>query len=228
ACGSIAAPAADHANRLIEALHRIVELQFELMSSRWLLFITSDVRPNSLAQETLDRLCDAIFENAEADEEFRHSATPLLGADESDIRAAASAASKTPGTTFLQLFSLGIAKWLLHLAHTKHWDMKTHHPFCYSTMPVPNDTPSMACLAFEFVPPPAGLQDRFGVSRAVPARNTELEDTALRAVEKIGGMANADSRLRSDAALRTRVTRDLRFWLEEAGYEASALKPLQA
>ena len=57
ACGSIARPKASHANRLVDALYRVVELQIELMSGPWLLFVTADARPQAIARDTLDRLC---------------------------------------------------------------------------------------------------------------------------------------------------------------------------
>ncbi len=228
ACGSIAAPAADHANRLVDALYRVVELQLELMTSRWLLFVTTDAQPGSIAQETLERLCGAIFENADTNGEFRDRATPLLGPGEADIRAAASAASERAGMGFLQLFALGLAKWILDLAKGKGWDMKTHHPYCYSTTPGQDDTPSMACLAFEFLPPSPGLRDRFGVTRAMPTANPPREDTAVRAARKVEDMANADAEIRADEALRVRMTENLREWLEEAGYEHAALEGLGA
>ena len=146
ACGSIAAPGADHANRLIDAVYRVVELQLETMNGRWLLFVTADVRPDSIAKQTLDGLCDAIFENADANEDFRNRAAPLLDPAEHDVRIAARNASERVGATFLQLFSLGLAKWFLDLARLKDWDMHTHHPYCYSTMPGGDATPSMACF----------------------------------------------------------------------------------
>ena len=97
ACGSIAAPGAEHANRLIDGLYRAVELQLELMTGRWLLLVTTDARPESVAEETLARLCDAIFENAEVNEAFRHRAAPLLGVGDAHIREAATAAAESGG-----------------------------------------------------------------------------------------------------------------------------------
>ena len=228
ACGSIAAPGADHAHRLIDAVYKTVEIQLETMTGGWLLFVTADARPDSVAGETLDRLCDAIFGNAQANENFRDRAVPLLDPEELDIRVAARRASERAGDAFVRLFSLGLAKWLLSLARVRNWDMKTHHPFCYSTMPRDDETPSMACLAFEFLPPPPGLLDRFGVARAQPALGGEREDTSVRAVEKIRGMANADFRMRRDEPLRTRMSDNLRRLLEEAGYEAEVLDGIGA
>ena len=228
ACGSIAAPQADHPHRLIDAVYRIVELQLELMTGRWLLFVTADVRPDSVSRETRDRLYDTIFENADTNEVFRNRVVPLLAPGEVDIRAAVRTASARPGITFLQLFSLGLAKWFIHLARDKNWDMRTHQPYCYSTMPGKDNTPSMTCLAFEFLPPSPGLQDRFGVARAEPAPASGREDTSVRAAEKIRDMTNADSKIGSDEPLRNRMVENLRMLLAEVGYNSILLDEIGA
>ena len=226
ACGSIARPAAGHASRLVDALYRVAELQFELKAGRWLLLVTTDARPDSVAETTLARLCDAIFSNAETNEDFRILATPLLDPAAADIRAAAELAAKKTGASFLRLFSLGLAKWLLDLAHSKNWDMKTHHPYCYSTMRGPDITPSMACLAFEFLPPSPRLADRFEVVHAVPAPEPEREDTSVRAAEQVRRMTNADIKIEEDEPLRLRMTENLRRSLQEAGYPTAVLEQL--
>lgn len=228
ACGSVAAPKSGHPNRLIDAVYRIVELQLELKTGRWLLFVTADVRPGSLAQATLSSLCDPIFANADKSEAFRSIALPLLDETGTDLREAAEVAAGEAGTKFLRLFGLGMAKWLLHLARSKNWDMKTHHPYCYSTLPKGDDRPSMVCLAFEFRPPPRGLRDRFGVARAQPAPGSAGGDSSIRAAEKIGGMANADSQIGMDDTLRAQMSEILRRLLEEAGYDRAALAEIGA
>ena len=228
ACGSIAAPGAHHANRLIEALHRLLELQLELMSDRWLLFVTTDASPDSIARDTLDHLCNAIFENAENNTVFRECAIPLLNRGGSDIRAAAESASKANGADFLRLLSLGLAKWLLRLANEKNWDVKTHSPYCYSTRPAPDRTPSMTCLAFEFRPPPPGLADPLSVSRAAPRPPPPYRNRSVMAATSIGKMIDADSYLHSNHAIRRSVTDRLLERLREAGYEDAALAPLRS
>lgn len=224
ACGSIAPPEAKHAQRLIDAIYRTVELQLDTMNGRWLLFITTDVRPNSIAGETLTKLRDVILSNADANKNFRRQAIPLLDPEEVDIRLAAERASKNIGERFLCLFSLGLAKWLIELASGMHWDMKTHPPFCYSTMPQGSEIPSMMCLAFEFLPRLQGLPDPFGIARAQPALATEREDMSVRAADMIGRMSNVDSQMKSDEPLRTRMIENLRNSLEEAGYDPEVLE----
>ena len=193
------------------------------MTGRWLLFVTADARPDSIAGETLTRLCNSIFSNADANEDFRRRAILLFDSKGIDIRLATARASKNIGEEFLRLFSLGFAKWLIALAGQMHWDMKTHPPFCYSTMPQGSKIPSMACLAFEFLPPPRGLPDPFGVARAQPAPVVEREDTSVRAANMIGCMNNADSQMESNEALRTRMIENLRNLLKEAGYDPAVL-----
>lgn len=223
ACGSIAAPAAGHGDRLIDAIYRTVELQLQIMTGRWLLFVTADVRPDALAGGTLDKLCDVIFANASINEDFRSRAVPLFGHGGANIESAVAKASKSSGEVFLRLFSLGFAKWLLDLARSKGWDMRTHPPFCYSTMPSGSKIPSMACLAFEFLPPPPGLPDTYGVARAQPAPAVKREDMSVRAVDMIGRMINADLQMESDEPLRARVAGNLRNSLKEAGYSPEVL-----
>ena len=226
ACGSIAPPSADHAQRIIDALYRTVELQLELKTGRWLLLVTADAQPDSIAKATLNRLCDAIFSNAEQSEDFRCRAGDLFGTPELDIRTAVERAAQSVGEGFLRLFSLGIAKWLLALAREGQWDMKTHRPYCYSTLPRSDETPSMACLAFEFLPPAPGLSDPLAVTRAQPRSMADREDMSLRAAHLIGQMENADSRLSGDESLRIRMTDNLRRLLGEVPYHPATLEKI--
>ena len=223
ACGSIAPPGAGHARRLIDAVYRIIELQLELKTGRWLLFVTADARPGSIAKKTLDSLCKAIFKNAKESEEFRSQATRLFDPQEADIRVAAEKASQRAGEPFLRLVSLGLAKWLLSLARKKDWDVKTLHPYCYSTMPHGKNTPSMACLAFEFLPPPRSLPDQFKVTHAQPSPTVEHMNTSILAADRISGLKNADSLMRLDAPLHSRMVQEIQDLLREAGYDPAVL-----
>lgn len=227
ACGSIAAPAADHATRLIDAIHRIMEFQFANKPGRWLLFVTADVRHNSIAEDTLCRLCKAIYQNADENEDFRNSVLSLFGENNTDITGVISKVSSHTGEKFLKLFSLGFAKWLLHLARAKEWDMHTHSTYCYSTEIKEDETPTMVCLAFEFLPPPPGLHDPFQVSRAEPIAIGQGRDTSIRVATKISEMENLDNRMRSNPDLHKKMVTQTEKLLKEAGYSSEALRELQ-
>lgn len=228
ACGSIARPTATHANRLVDALYKVVELQIELKGGPWLLFVTADARPQAIDRDTLDRLCKTIFDNADANKEFREKTVPLLSSEQTDLRTAVRVAAKHAGMRFIKLFALGLSKWFLDLAKSQDWDMKTHHPYCYSTTPRHDDTPTMACLAFEFLPPVAGISDKYGVARTGPKPASPRKDTAVRAACKVADMTNADEMIRSDRQLCARMTEKVRRYLEEAGYEREVLAKLES
>lgn len=227
-CGSIAAPTAQHAKRPIDAIYRLLEFQFGKKADSWLLFVTADVRHDSFAPETLTSLCNAIFENAKENPNFQNKVLSLFDQKGINIKTVVKEASCSPGDKFLKLFSLGFAKWLLHLAHEKGWDMKTHSAYCYSTEIKGNNTPTMACLAFEFLPPQSGLEDPFDVTNAAPAVAREAVDRSLHAITKVANMANLDRRMKSCNALRKEMTQKTKELLEEAGYPPAVLRELEA
>lgn len=228
ACGSIAAPTAQHAKRLIDAIFRLLEFQFAKKASPWLLFLTADVRHDSIATETLKNLCKAIFENAQKNLKFHDAVISFFDRNGTDIQEVVKEASSDPGARFLSLFSLGFAKWLLHLAHEMNWDMKTHSTYCYSTEIQGNETPTMACLAFEFLPPQASLNDPFQVTNTAPATTGKTVDRSNRALEKIARMVNLDHKMKSCNRLRKEMAQKTKKLLEEAGYPLSVLSELDA
>ena len=176
----------------------------------------------------MNRLCEPIFANAKENDDCRSTAMPLLDNKRTDLRAAVQVALAEVGSRFLGLFGSGLAKWFLHLARGKSWDMMIHHPFCYSTMPNGDERPSMVCLAIEFVPPSPWLKDEFRVVHGKPAAGPQHRDTSIRAAEKIGGMANADSGISTNGMLRARLVENLRNLLEEAGYDRAVLADIEA
>ncbi len=227
ACGSIAPRSANHATRLVDAIYRIVELQLELSVGRWLMFVTADVRRTELSDETIVDLGAAILQNARDNDNFDREVLSLLDASAESTKLALENISKKDSRQFLQFFSLGFAKWLLHLAADKKWNMKMHNAYCYSTAPAPDDSLTMPCLAFEFVPPPRGLRDRFSLTNADPAAGGITEDTSIRAIEIVGNIVDIDQLILADATLRRNMIDNTKILLEEAGYAASTLAALE-
>lgn len=228
ACGSMAGPNAEHSRRLIEAIHRILEFQFNNKRGRWLLFLTSDARPDSIEATTLCRLCDAVIDNARDDAEFQQRLVQLFGRQDAPVDTIVRRARESSGHTFLTIFALSLAKWFVHFADSKNWDTKTHTAYCYSTTHSDSDPPTLVSLAFEFSPRQVGLKDRFRVSRAEPAEARRLQNTSVRAIDKISDMTNLDDRMRACHALRERLRARTKDLLTEAGYSAAALSALGA
>ncbi|MBT7486422.1 MAG: hypothetical protein HN673_08655 [Rhodospirillales bacterium] len=230
ACGSIALPSHDHANRMIDALHRLIEFQIDKLSSHWLLFITTDVRPENLSDNTLSAITEAIRVNAANNVEFSARTQDYFGKyiedGPNDIDTIIETTSQKEGRPFVDIFSTGLGKWILHLAKEKNWDMKMHHSYCYSTRREHRDGPTMPCLAFEFIPPPPGLQDHFAASRAEPAPGGVNVDTSVRVIEMIAGMVDLDELMNEDAELRQQLLTSTRNLMDEANYSQATMDSL--
>lgn len=227
ACGSMALPTKDNQSaRIIDAIHRLIELQLSRTMERWLLFITTDVRRETLSEGVIYAFLDAIRENASASPEFAAQAAACLGAPESDIEAALEGAGETD-LGFLRLCVLGLSKWMLHNAKEKRWEIKVHDAMCYSTTAEGDDRLSMPSLAFEFIPPAPGLRDRYDAVNIEPIPGGGHEDYSLRAVQKCTAMENLDEKLSNDNELSAELKEATRELLEEAGYSHEAIEALQ-
>ena len=228
ACGSIAAPTAQHSHRLVDALYRVVEFQLTHRADRWLLFVTVDARPDSIDEETLGNLYDAVVKNAQQSASFEAAVLSMVGNTGGPVDNAMRAVTVRDGAPFLRVFALSLSKWLLHFADEADWDTKTHTAYCYSTTQHDDQTPTMACLALEFLPRRAGLPDPFAVTRADPAPPNAAIDTSLRAISKIAAMEDLDQALRASPPLHDRMARRTAELLKEAGYPDSVLADLVA
>ena len=222
ACGSIAAPSSQHSGRIINAMHRLVELQIGRTREPWLLYLTTDIRETSLSEEVKDALENAIRENATSSDEFCKETIAFFGMSHEDIEMALAGASSDP-KKFISKFSLGFAKWLLHNADSQNWNLKCHPFFCYSTTPKGDDRVSMPCLAFEFRPRPIVLEDRFGVVEAHNPIPSESHDYSMEALRRTQSMQNVDSLLENDKNLRIEFAQKQRELLQNAGYLSAAL-----
>ena len=172
ACGSISSPQTDRSFRTINAVFRIVELQLEMMVGRWMLFLTTDVRQNNISEDTMAGFCAEIRSNADENQEFGESVVNTLAPESGDICTAIDLARRDNQSVFLHLFSIGFGKWLLRLIRQKNWGVKMHTSYYYSTTPDGDNTPTMPCLAFEFVPPPRA----FTMNLVLPTSNQEKEE----------------------------------------------------
>lgn len=226
ACGSPAPPTAAHAQRMVDAIYRIVELQLSSSVSGWLMFVTVDVRNESVSAETLEKLTNAIRQNATESDAFRSGFMDLFGQEHATVDAAIGKISADDGEGFVRLFSLGLAKWMLHLALSKQWGLKMHSSYYYSTSDHPHHRPTMPCLAFEFVPPAPALADPFEVTNAEPAPGGPTGDFSLRALDKVKAMEDLDAKVAGDSELRHKLIDQTRELLSEAGYANAALAKL--
>lgn len=227
ACGSLAKPSQTDSNRLIDAIHRIVEFQLDSKSRPWLLFLTTDARSNSLDIDVLRKFESRIAENANENGNFRDILLSTFSGSAIDVQSTVEKMFSSQGKMFLKSFSLGFAKWMIHLVKNKGWNVKTHSTFCYSTnYKGKQHEPTIVSLAFEFVPPPPTLVDPMMVSRAKPATGKNLEDTSVRAANKVSEMEDLDDKMESFPTLRNEMVETTKELLKEAGYKEEVLQEI--
>jgi hypothetical protein len=228
ACGSIAPINAAQATRLIEAIHKIVEYQISASRTRWLFFLTVDVRAGNLDGATFEALCDAIRQNAAASADFAEAARDFF--DPSKLlpfEDALQAAKQKDERSTLDVFMLGAAKWLLHLVVPKLWTVRMKHSYCYSTTGVEDGPATMCALAFEFHPPVPGLPDALGASLLQPAVGGPPGDASMQIVAAAGQVQDLDRLMEADDKIVAQLNLITRKLLEEAGYHAEALQPFE-
>ena len=228
ACGSIAPVNATQATRLIEAIHKIIEYQISASRTRWLFFLTVDVRVGNLHDATFEALCDAIRQNATASPEFAAAARDLFDPSaQLAFEDALQAAKLKNERSTLDVFMLGLGKWLLHLIEPKLWTVRLKHSYCYSTSGAEDGAATMCSLAFEFHPPVPGLPDLLGASLLQPAPGGPPGDASMQIVGAAGEVQDLDRLMEADEALVAGLNLVTRRLLEEAGYHAAALQPFE-
>lgn len=223
ACGSIALPDAAKSGRLLDALHRLVELQFNTRTTNWLLFLTTDARPETLSPDLSAAFKQAIVENAAHGADFRDGAYQLFEIAQDVALPDGLTDAAAHADRFLRFYSLGLAKWLLKNSSAQNWEVKTLNGFFYSTAPANDPKPTMASLAFEFIKRPLILQDQFGVANALQAPYQPADNYSLRALKKATAMEDLDSRMLADPAHRHELATRTKALLAEAGYQTEVL-----
>ncbi len=228
ACTSLSPASKQSPNNLINAIYKIVEFQLSACKGRWLLFVTTDLRVDTFDSDTLVNLCAAIEENAKRNADFESQAIGLLGQENDDIKSSIEKAKRASGHQFIKLVTLGLTKWLLHLAESKGWQLKSKRFYCYSTDSTSNNLgPTMPALAFEFIPPPPGLRDIHGVATVAAAASAPpTEDFCITALQMARDIVDLDMRMLEQPDLAIELASEMEALLIEAGYKESAIEQL--
>lgn len=218
ACGSIAAPS--KANKLIRAIHRIVEFQHSRLRQRWLLFITADMRKEDTCPDILEQLVAAITMNRRSDSNFENHFTNKC--KEIGIKSERDVLNKNvTRDIFLKQIALGLSKWIIHLADESDFCVNSKIHYCYGTEGKDGSGPSMASLAYEFIPNMTPLNDRLNIGRA-SLPQTVQENYHLKALNSIFEMVDLDEELK-DIDRRTSLAKSQLVLLRQAGYTEEAL-----
>ena len=229
ACGSLARPSDTRAMRPVDAIFRIMDYQVRRQAEPWLLFVTADVRHDSLEPEMLSRLCDAIRSNARDHDGFGERLLAQLGREnDSEVEDWIQVGSTGSGAEFLKLFAVGFGKWILSLGEEQSRQVKMEAAYCYSTERKGCETPTMVHLGFRIDPPASGIFDRHHVARVEPRVTTGHRSLSLRVVDKVSQMTDLDAKMSEEPDLRQQMINLLRTELKHAGYPDSILQNLDS
>lgn len=180
-------------------------LHHQLQSNQpWLLFVTTKVEPELIAEQVKSGFDRAIRANIDASDEFKNLLAMSLGTSSEDLSAKLNEAWEADGSDLLRVFTLGFSKWLLRTLVGEP-PMRSLHllsAYYYRSGSVPN----MVSLAFRCDPMTPPMNDRDGVysvrDQAAPVCEVKL---GLKVLEAASHIVDLDQQLHDDPALNARM-----------------------
>ena len=164
ACQPLANGEPAKAGRIVDAIRSVAQYQFNKIRHPWLMFVTTVTQPDSVSKSSLDGLHQSIKSNAAKDQLFAEGVLSLFDCPKAAIDASLTAAASKSGLRFAQMFSLGLSKWLMHLAEQANFEVVKKSACCYSTFRREPFEPNMVSLCYEFRPNDYQIVDSTGLT----------------------------------------------------------------
>lgn len=178
----------------------------------WLLLITSRVGGPWVFDEDMNKLAKCINTNVEANRDFGVGLGALVPNGLAITQDPATKWKKIQQPHFLNLFSIGLGKWLLQLLASGNpkWGVKL---LCSYSYRVCVQTPDMVSLAFLLEGYPEAPKDKFGLSTGAIRTSTTYNEREF-AMELLGGIRAIDD-------LDTRLAKNLKVYesMEKETYD---------
>lgn len=205
-----------------EALHGITAYQMKEMATPWMLFITTEVAPNEVNIEELDRFCIPTKWNATKHDDFRNAMAEFIptitfGVDPNDRLDI----SRLNERNLIDLFGVALGKALLSFCSSADpkWKVSMLGSHIYSI----NEAKGvwMLSLAFQFSPLSSAPRDETGLSalRFDQPRPVDESELATRLVKAVAKISDVDRLLADDRDLYTRLFNSSADLLASAGYD---------
>jgi len=219
ACEPLASDDEDVSGRLVDAIRAITEYQLKHRRKSWILLLTTPIQIDSISERSLSALNGQVTENADKDADFSQELSQQFQQGE-NLAQFLTRMSSTNGDGLLSIFSLGLAKWLIHLAEQAHFKVIKLDGFCYSMFKKPPYDPNMVSLCFLFQPQELQIQDNTGLTSNTgsPAVTTPPVSTHIRALRKAFAIENLDKKLSKDLTLHDNMANQSKSLLREVGY----------
>jgi len=223
-CGSMFPNVESEFSGYYEALHSLLNYQFNNQTSEWLLFITTMVEPRKVDQIHLQKLCKKTRDNVIEHHEFAECVATIFPSSaftgtNDDVNV-----SDFSEEQMISLFGVAFGKWLLALCQTADpkWSIAMRSVYQYKISE--NAGAVMLSFAFELkrnVTPPI---DQTGMSNLQPSARTfpDEKTCAIKAAKVVSKRQNVDDLLNNDEVLKTELKLAQADLLDSAGYDREA------
>ncbi|MDO6732922.1 hypothetical protein Q4577_23200 [Marinovum sp. 2_MG-2023] len=219
ACEPIANVDGNQTGRLVDAIRTILDYQLNANRQPWLLYLTTPVQIDSVSEDAQRSLYDQVRQNVAADTEF---ADELAGryADGEDIDQYLVRVSQENGHEFVRTITLGVSKWLVHLAEQANFNVKKLPAVCYSMFRREPYLPNMISTCYLFSPRQIPIVDNTGLTpNAQPQTGQPPISDHIRALRKSIEIENIDETISNDLVLRKSLVDETKALLSAVGYD---------
>jgi hypothetical protein len=219
ACAPIATDGNNQTGRLVDAIRTIVDFQLNMNRQPWLLYLTTPVQIDSVSQSARTALNDQVRQNVLADNVF---ATELAGRylEGEEVSQYLERAAQENGHEFVRTITLGISKWLVHLAEQASFNVIKLPAACYSMFRREPFVPNMISTCYLFEPQRINLLDFTGLTQDThQAPGTARTSDHIRALRQSMEIENLDETFSNDGQLRAEMIQETKELLAAVGYD---------
>lgn len=220
ACEPLAGDDENVSGRLVDAIRSITEYQLAYRRKPWILLLTTPIQENSISKNSMNALNEQVILNTKNDSSFFDEISTHFQ-DGENIAAYLERISENTGDGLISIFSLGIAKWLIHLAEQAKFKVIKLQGYSYSMFRKPPYDANMVSLCFLFEPTDITIQDGTGLtSNLKPQANVGDQpiSTHLRALKRAFDIENLDIKLQADVTKHQEMVLQSKELLKKVGY----------
>lgn len=222
-CGSIFPSNSPSVQKYLDALHQLLIYQFGAQKSAWLLFVTTEVEPEVVDVDKMQKLCKQTRSNVEQHVDFAKRLARLLPMEIFQEEVAVNLEGLAH-QQMVQLFGVSLGKWLLHLCHDSHpkWTVAMRPSYRYLI----NESKGvvMLALAFEFKPTIVPPVDTTGTSTLTLSQRSFPDEaqSAVKLVQSVAAIRDVDVELAANPELKSKLRDSQADLLQSAGYDRDA------
>ncbi len=198
ACTPIMSGEVGSTSKLIDGLKELFQYQINYCPENWILLITSPIQQENIAKEFIDKVFGEITKNCDRFPQFKTAMEAQL-AGKYSLKDFYENVRTSHTIDFLNLATLGISKWLVHLGESGNSRVKKLNGYCYSTFQKTPLIPNMVSVCFLIEKLDVNLKDASGLTKdkASAPRLPNLSDH-IRALRRTYGMVNVDKHLKDN------------------------------